>query len=117
NIIYMGNLSLAWAYLYKQYETEDLPVFTRAAIEKVFKTSQISNSEARNKVENVLREVESILTNEQFPQKEKSKLIDSGTGFFYAYSPRKKQPVEKGSQHASDELIIPKMTATIQPLK
>jgi hypothetical protein len=88
NIIYMGNLSLGWAYLYKQYENEDLPIFTRAAVEKIFKKSQISTAEAEYKVESILREVENILTNEQFPIKQKSKLINSGTSFFYAYSPR-----------------------------
>jgi hypothetical protein len=106
NVVYMGNLSLAWAYLYKQYESEDLPTFTRAAVEKVFKKSQISTSEAEYKVEAVLREIESILTNENFPIKQRHKLINSGISFFYAYSPRIHRNESSAEVTKSDQRIL-----------
>jgi hypothetical protein len=89
NVVCMGNMSLAWSYLYQEYQ--DLPVFNRVILEKIKKKVGISTVEADAIVSMISRNIEDVLTNENFPKKVKRKLAERGTSLFQAYVPRSDQ--------------------------
>lgn len=88
NLLYIGNLSLAWAYLYKYFRDRDLPIFTRVIVEKPSLRREIGIGEAQYAVQLVIRNIEDMLTNPNFPPQEKQRLIDLGMTLFYTYSPK-----------------------------
>ena len=103
NILYMGNISLAWAYLYKVYEEENLPIFTRAVVEKVQPKVNISHAEAVNLVRSITLSVEEVILNERFPLKQKMKLVDDLMGLIYAHSPQFKREASENENGNSQE--------------
>lgn len=95
HILYMGNLSMAWSYLYEQYPEKNIPKFTRVVVTKTDNAERpLSASEIKSKVEHVVREVENILTDERISEKEKGSLMHSVTTFFYAYGPKRVEPIK-----------------------
>lgn len=87
-LIYMGSISLPWAFLYKKFPDLNLPVFTRAVIEKVLAHKDMSANEAYFVIKMLVQNIESVMTNSSIPPKEKQKLVDMATSLFYAYSPK-----------------------------
>lgn len=100
NIAYMGNISLAWSYLYKLYD--GLPVFTRITIDKTEKKANISTADANTTVNLVLSNVEQVLTNQNFPTKEKIKLANMVTSLVQAYAPNN-ESVDKKLQDTTEK--------------
>jgi len=94
NVAYMGNISLARSHLYQEYA--DLPTLTRIIIEETKKKVETDAVEAKIMVDMISRNIEEILTNENFPKKEKRRLADMGTSLFQAYVP-KNDPKDNGS--------------------
>jgi hypothetical protein len=76
HILYPGDISFAWSYLYSLFSDKKLPIFTRAVIEKKDMQSIVSSTEANYLVKTVTKSAEEILTNENFPPKERRELRD-----------------------------------------
>jgi len=104
HIAYMGDISIAWAYLYSLYD--NLPVFSKAVIEKNPEKIDVNTSEANTIIRLITNNVQDVLSSENFPNKEKQKLSDKLMSIIYAYSPKeiKTKTEESESQECSSKL-------------
>ncbi|MDA0698058.1 MAG: hypothetical protein O2793_16880 [Proteobacteria bacterium] len=102
HIAYMGKISPAWSYLYQQYN--ELPIFTRIAIDKIKNKSEITATDANACINMIFNNIEGILVNENFSMKDKKRLADMVSSLFRTYMPRENDIKELISSNASDEV-------------
>lgn len=97
HLVYVGQISLAWAYMYHIFDKLELPLFTRVVFEDYARNDSvigIGRADAGQTVKLILSNIEQTLTNQNFPNKEKEKLVNAGLSLFYAYGGIKKQKTE-----------------------
>lgn len=83
DLIYMGPISPAWAYLYELYQ--NLPRFVKASIRS--QASQLSNFDSSQTIKLALIVIEETVTNASIPRQEKEKLKKYALSLFHAYMP------------------------------
>jgi len=101
HIAYMGKPSPAWSYLYQQYD--ELPIFTRIAIDKKKNKSEITATDANACMNIIFNNIEGILVNENFSIKDKKRLADMVSSLFRTYIPRENDIKELMSSDAVNE--------------
>jgi len=97
----MGKPSPAWSYLYQQYD--ELPIFTRIAIDKKKNKSEITATDANACMNIIFNNIEGILVNENFSIKDKKRLADMVSSLFRTYIPRENDIKELMSSDAVNE--------------
>jgi hypothetical protein len=81
DLVYMGRISSAWAYLYKIYP--NLPRFVRASVQN--QASQIQNYDANSTVRIIAASIEQVVSNQHFPSDQKEMLKEICNNLFLTY--------------------------------
>lgn len=104
NLVYPGISPIGLSYMYHALRTP-LPTFTRANFEKNSKNeSVISVADASHTTKIIVNMLEDTLASQNFPIKEKERIIDKSMSLFYAHGPKTAELLES-SAHTHDKGI------------
>jgi hypothetical protein len=105
DLVYMGRISPAWSYLYEAYPR--LPRFVKAIIKAPLR--QVKKFDSSFAVENILMQVENVVSSPNFPPNEKEKLIDVCQALFRTYGPKPKHLFIKSERALEIEKEMPSL--------